>query len=155
MSCTKIAITFNPPWQIILWLWTSEHSDQLSLSLLIHPFGALLFCISTRHCNIIFSSFLHKAVGSRIYLIKLFSVKIHVSIRTCLSIIQYLHFKFLSPSKKSKWDQRFNLAYLHVPELSSSWLTHNVPLCRRPATSLEFCSFPILGYKTTLAQMGL
>ena len=117
----KIAITFNPPWQILLWLCTSEHSDQLSLSLLIHPFGALLFCISTRHCNIIFSSFLHKAVGSCIYLIKLFSVKIHVSIRTCLSIIQYLHFKFLSPSKKSKWDQRFNLAYLHVPELSSSW----------------------------------
>ena len=48
----------------------------------INPMGPIISSISA------------KAEGSRTYLIKLFSIKIHVSIRICYCINQYLHLKF-------------------------------------------------------------
>ena len=86
MICIKIAVTFNQPWQDLLWLRISEHSVQLSLSFQICPFGALLFCINTRHCNIFISSISAEPEGSHSYLIKLFDV-----INTCFNKILLKH----------------------------------------------------------------
>ena len=84
---------------ITLTLTLTLYLASFTVALLVHPFGALLFCIYAKHCNIVISSISAKVECSRTYLIKLLSVKIHVSIRICLSINQYLQFKFFLHSK--------------------------------------------------------
>ena len=113
--CIKIAITFYPPWQKLLWLRISKHSAQLSLSLWNCPFGALLFCIYTKHCNILISSISAKAEPSRTFLIKLINVKNTCFKQNLCEHLSVLVIQVSSSFKKSQWDQKIQVSKASMP----------------------------------------